>query len=310
MLNEASADEELSVKNWIEADSEHKRYYDHFKLIWDESRELTLDRSPNEGQAWNRLQQRIQKAKQPAKVLPFGAFKFRQVAAVFIAVVATAFIAYMVLSNKRNNEIITFSSGNFSRIDTLPDGSFITLNKHSAITYTRKFTGDERKVELKGEAFFNVAPDKKKPFIITTNEATIMVTGTSFNVNTTEGKTKVIVETGSVEVSNKKQKVALKPGEQVAVGKADTSIVKQRVTDRLYTYYRSRQFVCDNTPLSKLVEVLNEAYHVKIIIEKPVAKDLRLNTTFKNASLTTIINVICETFSLTAEKRGDSIILK
>jgi transmembrane sensor len=310
MLNEASANEELLVNKWIEADGEHRRYYDHFKLIWEESRELALERSPDEEQAWNRLQQRIQRAKEPGKVLPFGAFKFRQVAAIFVAVVSTAIIAYMVLNNKRNNELITFSTGNFSRIDTLPDGSFITLNKNSAITYTRKFTGDERKVELKGEAFFNVAPDKKKPFIITTDEAIVMVTGTSFNVNTMEGKTKVIVETGSVEVSNKKQKIALKPGEQVAVGKADTSIVKQRVPDRLYTYYRTKQFVCDNTPLWKLVEVLTEAYHVKIIIEKPAAKDLKLNTTFKNASLTTIINVVCETFSLTAEKRGDSIILK
>lgn len=309
MLDEASAAEQENVKNWMDDDPGNKRYFDHFKLIWEESRELALVRSPDEEQAWSRLQQRIRQAKEPAKVLSMFGTKWRAVAAVFIAVVATA-VVYFIAAPGGNGQIITFASGDHSRIDTLPDGSIITLNSHSSISYTSAFTGDTRNVELQGEAFFSVVPDRQKPFIVTTIQATVRVTGTSFNVNANEGKTRVIVETGSVEVNTPKQKIVLKPGQQVAVGKSDTAVKMQAVTDQLYTYYRSREFVCDDTPLWKLVEVLNEAYNVNIVIETPAARQLKLNTTFKNAELDTIIKVICETFSLTAEQKGNTIILK
>jgi ferric-dicitrate binding protein FerR (iron transport regulator) len=82
------------------------------------------------------------------------------------------------------------------------------------------------------------------------------------------------------------------------------------VEDKLYNYYRSKEFVCDDTPLWKLVEVLNEAYGVNIVIENKELRGLRLNTTFNNESLDTILDIVSQTFGITYTKEADRIILK
>jgi ferric-dicitrate binding protein FerR (iron transport regulator) len=194
--------------------------------------------------------------------------------------------------------------------DTLPDQSVITLNKNSQITYNSTFEKDSRTVTLKGEAFFNVTPDKNKPFIIHVNGITVKVLGTSFNIRTKGTVTEVIVETGVVQVIKNKKTVLIQPKEKVLLQQHDTILAKEKVRDELYNYYRSKEFVCDNTPLWKLVEVLNEAYASNITIERKSLRALPLTTTFNNESLETILQIISATFSIEIERRGNQILLK
>ncbi|HEY1006091.1 MAG TPA: DUF4974 domain-containing protein, partial [Sphingobacteriaceae bacterium] len=82
-------------------------------------------------------------------------------------------------------------------------------------------------------------------------------------------------------------------------------------TDNLHNYYRSRKFTADNTPLSRMVEVLNDAYRANIVLEDPALGDLRLTTTFSDdSSLDTILGVIAETFELKVERNDGQIILR
>ena len=64
---------------------------------------------------------------------------------------------------------------------------------------------------------------------------------------------------------------------------------KEQVTDKLYNYYRTKQFVCDDTPLWKLVEVVNEAYNSNILIGDPAIRNLTITTTFDNESLDQVL---------------------
>jgi transmembrane sensor len=163
---------------------------------------------------------------------------------------------------------------------------------------------------MKGEAFFHVSPDKKKPFIIRVNDVTIRVVGTSFNVRSANGITEVIVETGVVQVTHHNKTVELRKDEKIKVQQKDSALVKDKVQDRLYNYYRSKQFVCDNTPLWKLVEILNEAYNSNIVIENPKLRGLLLTAPFDNESLDRILEVIHETFNIKVIKQQDRIILQ
>ena len=206
--------------------------------------------------------------------------------------------------------MITASASDTALIQKLNDGSVVTLNKNSSLAYPDKFAGDEREVTLNGEGFFQVTPDKSKPFTVHVNDITVKVVGTSFNIRTLNGKTEVIVETGIVQVSRKNKMVELRPKEKVLVSQEDSSLVKQVETEKLYNYYRTKEFVCDNTPLWKLVEVLNEAYQANIVIQKPQLRSLPLNTTFSNESLDHILEVIQLTFDITVEKENDKIILR
>jgi ferric-dicitrate binding protein FerR (iron transport regulator) len=194
--------------------------------------------------------------------------------------------------------------------DTLPDGSLVTLNKESVISYPSNFKGETRQVVLKGEAFFNVTPDKEKPFVILASGTRISVVGTSFNVKNIHGNIEVVVETGIVTVTKEGKTVQIKANEKVTVNAKDTVMTEEKVTDKLYKYYRTKEFVCDNTPLWKLVEVINEAYHSQIIIGNPALRNMTLTTTFHNESLDQVLDVIGITFNIKVVKQGNTIILQ
>jgi ferric-dicitrate binding protein FerR (iron transport regulator) len=235
-------------------------------------------------------------------------FTVRSAAAIFIFVALTSVIAYLALQGLSDNEIVLSQTTDFTKTDTLPDGSVITMNKNSSIAYNKQFK--TRDIELKGEAFFSVTPDKQRPFTIKTEEAQVLVTGTSFNVSTRTGRTEVVVETGSVAVTNKKKKVVLKRGEKVTVRKNEPTLTKEPVSDQLHNYYRSKTFICNGTPLSRLAEMLTLAYGTSINIPSEQTRNLKIDATFNDAPLDTIIGIICKTFDLTAERKGDSITLK
>jgi ferric-dicitrate binding protein FerR (iron transport regulator) len=87
-------------------------------------------------------------------------------------------------------------------------------------------------------------------------------------------------------------------------------MTEEKVSDQLYKYYRTKEFVCDDTPLWKLVQVINEAYHSQVIIGNPALKDMTLTTTFHNESLEQVLNVISITFNIKVVKEGNTIILQ
>jgi len=178
--------------------------------------------------------------------------------------------------------------------------------------------GKERRVELNGEAFFKVVPDKTKPFVVSVNDITVTVVGTAFNVKHTGDETEIIVESGIVKVARNDQTITLQAGEKTLIKATNTQLEKQESTDQLYNYYRSKSFVCDNTPLWRLAETLGEAYGVKIIeaygvkiiIENKELRDYPLTATFHEEPLDNILSVIAETFDITVSKTDQTIILK
>jgi transmembrane sensor len=307
LLEEASASERTMVEQWILQDPEQANYFHQFQRVWKESRRLAATTITDENAAWKRFQARIHQRPVVKKIYGQSWWK---IAAVFVLLAGVGFISYLALNKEGSIKNVTAQTANTILTQTLPDGSNITLNKNSSITYPSKFKGDSRPVNLKGEAFFNVHPDKSKPFLIHVNELTIKVVGTSFNVRSRNGITEVIVATGIVQVMKGKQVVELKPKEKLLVRESDSLLLKKPEKEKLYNYYLTREFVCDNTPLWKLVEVLNEAYGVHITIRGKQNRALPLTVTFPNESLDHILEVISLTFGLKVERSGDEIILE
>jgi ferric-dicitrate binding protein FerR (iron transport regulator) len=310
LLGESSGNENRVVEAWIASDPSNKKYFDHFKLIWDESKTLASYSEVNTEAAWKRFNERI---KNPAAVNPVvkrmnPRLQWMRVAALCVVVAASALAFYLYQSNKEV-ETMTVRSSTTIVNDTLPDGSIVILNKNSLISFPEKFSGDTRLVALKGEAFFNITPNKNKPFIIHVNDVEIKVLGTSFNVRQVNGKTEVIVESGIVQVVKDQKTVRLKPKEKTITSWYDSSLVKVETADRLYNYYHSKEFVCSATPLQQLVETLNAAYDSNIIIENDSLRDLKITTVFKNESLDTIISIISETLKIKVDRKGKTIIL-
>lgn len=312
LLGEASPAESISISQWIAASADNEKYFNDFKLIWDNSLELAAQSTVDENAAWQRFQQMVTEKEENAKPPVISINKKNQwlrVAAI-VFVVITGAISFFIWQASKPAAQINIVSTNATINDTLPDGSMVTLNKNTNISYADNFKGKTRNIKLKGEAFFKVATDKDKPFIVNVNDVIITVLGTSFNVKNNNGETEVIVETGLVRVEHAGKRVELKPNEKAVINNNDTALQKESSTDKLYNYYSSRQFVCDNTPLWKLVEKLNEIYNANITIENPSLKSLPLTTTFNDESLDNVLKIISQTLDIKVERNGNNIILK
>lgn len=309
LLEETNPDETEVIKDWIKAEEANRKHYNDFKLLWDVSRVFAAASSLDEEAQWQKFKNRISSPAKLAPVRKMWSFQWLKVAAMVIFMAGAAAIAYMIFNQ---NEIKTVAVNSLGQVitDTLPDKSVITLNKNSTLDYPEKFKGDNRTVSLKGEAFFSVTPNKSKPFIIHVNDVTIKVVGTSFNVKSINGNTEVIVETGIVEVIRDNEKIDLHPNEKILVKKEDSTLTKEKEQGALYNYYRTKEFECDNTPLWQLVQALNQAYDVNIVIERKELRNLPLTTSFNNESLDHILDIIRQTFNISVTKTGNEIILK
>jgi ferric-dicitrate binding protein FerR (iron transport regulator) len=309
LAEEATPPEQEVVEVWIGASDTNRRYFRHFQLIWNESQKLATRTSVDENKAWQRFQRKVKRSATAGNSLT--RFGWWRVAAVIIFIAGIAWLLSSLLeTGSAEPPIVNIVSVNEVKKDTLPDGSFATLNKNSKLTYRAAFKGQARKVQLKGEAFFSVKPDKQKPFIIDVNDVQVKVVGTSFNVKSLRGATEIIVETGIVQVTKADTTIELKAGQRILFETVDTSAQIVDSNDKLYNYYVSRTFECDNTPLWKLVEKLNEAYDVNIRIRRDELKKLPLSVTFDDESLDVILDVISQTLMIKISRKENEIILE
>jgi transmembrane sensor len=309
MLNETTPAENDTVERWMNESEENRRYFDHFKMIWDTSKELKVESSLDEDRSWAAFKQMVAESEaRQSRVVPMYN-KWLRIAAIWLVLIGAGVLAYQLY--RPSTEILVVSTGAETKIDTLSDGSIITLNKYAQISYPEEFNGDIRNVKLiKGEAFFEVAHDKAHPFIINTNDVTVKVLGTSFNIKNTPTQTEVIVETGIVQVDRGKITVHLKRQDKVSVDKKTGKFEKGRSTDMLYNYYRTKTLVASNTPLWRVAEVLNEIYHVNIVIPNKKTARLPLTTTFRNDSLESVLGVIEDALNVDATHKGNKIIIQ
>jgi transmembrane sensor len=303
LLGETGPEERARVESWLAADPANRHYYEHFQLIWQESRRLgdnSRGSDEQEEAAWQKFRRRIHRPSplQAVKDTPTPKRMFPswvRIAALFALAISITGV-YLMSSNTAapDKQVVSTTA---ALTDTLPDGSLITLNKQSNIKYPTKFK-KERTVQLQGEAFFKIAPDKEKPFRVYTNGVTITVLGTSFNVRNKGTSTEIIVESGLVRVTDSLHSILLHPSEKLTLHKGDTTLSRDSTRSELYKYYRTKEFICDNTPLWQLAESLEEAYNVKIEIADPSLRELRINTVFRNATLDQVLSVIRETFRI------------
>ena len=291
------------MEQWLIADEANLAYYNQLKKIWDESRQLASTTTVDENKAWQKFQKRIH-----AVPVRSTGWTWMRIAAAILVFAGIGILTYWLVNNRVENVVVIAQEQVL--VDTLPDATRVTINKGSSLSYPSKFKNGTRQVVLKGEAFFNVQPDKTKPFTVTVNDVQVTVVGTSFNVKSINGNTEVIVETGIVKVTRGNRSVELTRNEKLLVKVSDSLLKEEAVVDRLYKYYRTKEFVCDDTPLWKLIEVINEAYHSKVVIGNPALKDMSITTTFHNESLDQVLNVISMTFDIKVIKEGDTIILK
>lgn len=150
----------------------------------------------------------------------------------------------------------------------LSDGTVVWLNSESELKYPVSFAGKNRMVRVKGEAFFKVQKDAKRPFFVKTDDGLVRVLGTSFNIrNYYDEKSSVttLVE-GSISMKTANEELILKPGEQALVAEDGKVDVKDVDTD-VYTAWKDGRFVFRRQTLSEMMNTLSRWYDVNVFFE-------------------------------------------
>ena len=193
----------------------------------------------------------------------------------------------------------------------LADGTHVWLNSESVLKYPANFTGNKREVELKGEAYFEVAHNAQKPFFVNTAEMNVAVLGTSFNVSAyTDDETvhATLVE-GSVKIHNKMGNVDEKiliPNQQFIYSKTNHQAQIKTVNARFYSAWKDGAFTFVDEPLPSIMKKLERWYNIRVFFQGQKVQNLRFSGKLKRFnSCNEVLDVISKTTHIDYEIQGD-----
>lgn len=192
----------------------------------------------------------------------------------------------------------------------LPDGSLVILNSMSSIAYPQKMNGKTREVLLQGEAYFDVAKNPDKAFVVKVEDIEVKVLGTKFNIDAYESQEYIttslfegIVSVGIHSGHNKK----LKPGEQAIFSKKSEELEVQqfRSVDK-ETAWLNNELAFDNEQFSTILQALSREYNVTFDINNETLKKLRMTARFSlSGSVDTALDILGESAEFTYTKQGN-----
>lgn len=196
----------------------------------------------------------------------------------------------------------------------LPDGTKVMLNSESTLTYTNKYNEKERRIRLKGEAFFEVAKNPEKPFIVETNHLRTIALGTSFNIDAFNADTEeVTLVQGKVKIESSDEgslQDFLNPGEMVVFDR-EKGIEKTIVYSFDHLGWKDGVIVFQDTPLKQAVAELEQWYGVEIELRGfPQDYDMNCTGSFDNDNLENVLSSLSYTMSFEFEIIEKKAVLK
>jgi len=288
--SDLSENEKHEFENWVKKDPENKNLFEDFKKLWDHSQNLSVIEFINVSDDWQNTKQKfnLKKDKKTQSLIEkrtnFNLFK---IAATLIILLGIGILSKQYLFT--SSEMILIESGDFKKEITLPDGSLITLNKNSEITYPEKFKRKERLVSLSGEAFFEVIKNPNKKFKVEIDkQAFIEVLGTSFNIKSEKetGNIEINVVTGKVAfyTSDNEKKRTLLIKNDYAVLK-DGAISKILRKDKNFLSWRTGVLYFDEAKIEDVCKILSKYYNRSIIAEGLENLEIRFTSIIDNQNL-------------------------
>jgi transmembrane sensor len=309
LAKETTIEEDQFIEDWLLQSPDNQRYFSDFQWLWlnvPHANSTAIQQVDTEI-ALQKVNAKLLKKAPQAKVLKM---KFwMQLAA---AVMVFALVAIYFFQNKITTEPLTIASQENIITNTLVDGTTFTLNNHSKMTVLFDFNQKERRVKLSGEAFFKVAANKEKPFVIEVQDLEVKVVGTAFNVEENDkiGYVKVTVEEGKVLLQSRVANEYLTIGETAEYEKSTGRITRTKVQkDANDMAYKNRIFVFDATPLDLVIKQLTQVYGTEIVLKNLELGKCPLSARYDNLTIERITDLIAETFSLKLERTGNKVFL-
>ncbi|MDE3184180.1 MAG: FecR domain-containing protein [Bacteroidota bacterium] len=304
--DEASAVEQEELQQWLKEDPSHQSEFENLRLIWNDSAKAALH-SFNTENAWQKVSTQISAADK-GKVVRMFPWKKAIAIAASILIILGFFYFYNTTSKTEWKEIVARVS---NKTIQLPDGTVITLRKGSSLSTPDNYGKDSRKVQLKGEAYFQVHHDEKKPFYLTTDKSLIRDIGTAFLVESNDSIEQVMVTEGKISFSGKADKA-----KELIVKAGEAAILKEQkpelkiIESKNILSWKTNVLVFDNTDLQQVAEDLKDYYNVDVTLSEDLkASGILVTAQFRNESLENVIKELHLFTGLSIRKQYHNVII-
>jgi ferric-dicitrate binding protein FerR (iron transport regulator) len=320
LSNEAGPAEKEKFQQWLDRNPDEKQYFQDLKEAWKQepkekerctshlfNHEAGLKRLRSKIEKENRIKLRIKEA--PS--LNRSHFINWKIAASIILVLAVT--SFIVIHNYWTPPVTKYATTALEqRIINLPDGSVVRLNRSSEISFRKGFAGSTRTIQLKGEAYFEVKHNAKKPFIIHTGDAVIKDIGTAFNVKEADaGNVVVAVKNGIVAVSNGEtvdEEATILTKDQVALIQKDHISTIKQTNVHNYLSWINGQIIFKKTSFNQVIIQLDNIYGIHCNLSDSSLAGLKLTAYIKNTSLSDVLHMISMSLDIHYQKKGKQIV--
>ena len=317
LAKEISEADEKTLMEWVKRDPANQISFDEMKMIWEEAIPESIDFSDEQNDIWKNIDNlieeetvQIEKTQPIVKKLPF--YRLRNIAAA-VALLVGIGLWWLNTGESETGRLVAYETINETKDISLPDGSHISLNAHSRLSYHSDFK--VRDVDLVGEAFFEIARDTLHPFSIHSNGTLTQVLGTSFNIRAypDEEEVEVAVVTGKVAFSKEKtekaDKVILLPGNKAILKKKVAKIVKTETAPNELAW-TTKELIFDDSNMGNVLKTLKRYYHLDIDLENKAIENCHFTGHFKNASVDEVLKALSFALDLKSEKLDQKLVFK
>jgi transmembrane sensor len=300
---EISDNEMIELKSWLEKDPENRRIFNEENELWQESGTHTKLGYYKTDRAWIEMSSRLGFDKDNSKsytILSRNSFRLLLAAASVAFMIAVGGLSLWI-AGRPSSVLIASSSYKVSTSEGekahvyLPDSTEVILNSGSSIEYDGNYNMNERIVKLEGEAYFNVATNRKKPFVVQLDRLLVSATGTRFNISSymNEDRVETTLEEGIIDVSIKgKEPLNVQSGQQVIYFIRSEKVLVRNVEVDTYTSWKENKLRFNDTPFEEVLRRISRKYNVKFEINNPDLMNLKYTATFIDESIEDVMQML------------------
>ncbi|NWF90523.1 MAG: FecR domain-containing protein [Ignavibacteriaceae bacterium] len=341
--NEVSPEEHEFFLSWLSESDKNKEEFGDLVHLWDLADNSQISEIPNPTEQWDNIQAALNKTPISIKHKPQQIetsvnspqinYKYSspiktdfswlyQVAAMIIIMIGVFFLIKQnnpVLPNQPRqaaeqqliiNHELTTQKGERKTLP-LSDGTIVYLNSDSKLVYPAIFAESSREVEVEGEAYFSVIPDKSRAFKVKSGNVVTIVTGTEFNVKNRNGRVNVVVAKGSVTTYSNGfvEGINLKKGEMITFSEKRGFSSPTKVNLDYFLAWRWDKLAFARTSLNDVMAEVERCYNLPVVFQNDSIRTKRFTGTFKTDSLSQLLSIISLTLDVKINYDGHKVIL-
>lgn len=195
---------------------------------------------------------------------------------------------------------------------TLPDGTRVWLNSHSRLEYSNSYGEKDRKVKLQGEAFFDVAKDSAREFVVDAGHLSVKVLGTTFNIKAYQEDDICVASliSGSIQTKIGEKSIQLQPDESIVYNKTNQNLHVERGLSERAMMWKNDELAFNGETLEEIAVILDRLYNVSFEFESEEIKSYRFTGVIKNNSLENVIELISLTSPISYKIMNSTIRIK